>query len=353
MSDVNLQSVLLEYGITAARITKIGGGLINSTWKVTDGETAYILQQINTHVFSDPYLIAANTQLLKGHLKTTGSDYPLVAEIPTSSGKLIVQKAEGHFRLLPFVDNSTTISVVETPEQAYEASCQFGLFTKAFSTFDAARLHTTIPQFHDLALRYAQFVDAVKNGNKNRIAACKNEIEAIQSHAYLVNDWQQSVANSEARQRVTHHDTKISNVLFDDAGRGLCVIDLDTVMPGYFLSDVGDMMRTYLSPANEEEADYSKLQVRPEFFEAVALGYLQNMADTLASVELRSFAKSGGWLTYMQALRFLADYFNDDRYYGARYEQQNLVRANNQLALLRHLLAHEGEFQSFVMRNFR
>jgi aminoglycoside phosphotransferase (APT) family kinase protein len=352
MTEVNLQAVLLQYGITAASATKISGGLINSTWKVTDGEAVYILQQINTHVFSDPYLIAANTQALQTHLRTIGSDYPLVAEIPTTSGELIVQEQGSHFRLLPFVRNSTTISVVATPEQAYQAAYQFGLFTKAFLTFDASRLNTTISQFHDLALRYAQFREAVGNGNRNRIAACKSEIQAINSHAYLVEEWQQFVANADAKQRVTHHDTKISNVLFDEAGRGLCVIDLDTVMPGYFFSDVGDMMRTYLSPANEEEADYSKLQVRPEFFQAVARGYLENLAKSLTAVELQSFVKSGLWLTYMQALRFLTDYFNDDRYYGARYEQQNLVRANNQLILLRELLAHKSDFQSFVIRNF-
>lgn len=353
MTEVNLQSVLCQYGITAAHTTKISGGLINSTWKINDQQKEYILQQINTHVFSDPHLIAANTQLLKKHLKIIGSEYPLVAEIPTFSGELIVQEGADCFRLLPFVRSSTTISIVETPAQAYEAAYQFGLFTKLFSDLDATLLNTTIPQFHDLSLRYTQFFDALKNGNRKRIDACKREIATVDAYAYLVDEWQQFVSSSEARRRVTHHDTKISNVLFGEADQGLCVIDLDTVMPGFFISDVGDMMRTYLSPASEEEADYSKLRVRRAFFEAVAQGYLTNMADALTLFELQSFTKSGVWLTYMQALRFLTDYFTDDRYYGARYEQQNLVRANNQLMLLSDFLAHEDQFQSFVMHNFR
>ena len=142
-----------------------------------------------------------------------------------------------------------------------------------------------------------------------------------------------------------HHDTKISNVLFDKKNRGLCIIDLDTVMPSFFISDVGDMMRTYLSPVSEEEKDFSKIEVRDEFFEAIVRGYLHDMNDELSAIEKNYFVYAGKFLIYMQALRFLTDYFNNDVYYGSKYPQQNFVRANNQIVLLRRLLEKEEKWK--------
>ena len=137
--------------------------------------------------------------------------------------------------------------------------------------------------------------------------------------------------------RVTHHDTKISNVLFDENGKGICVIDLDTIMPGYFISDVGDMFRTYLSPANEEVKDFNAIDVRDDFFRAIVQGYVSTMGTELTEEEKRLILYSGKFIVYMQAMRFLADYCNNDVYYGARYEEQNFVRAGNQLQLLKIL----------------
>ncbi|HLI92543.1 MAG TPA: phosphotransferase, partial [Puia sp.] len=140
------------------------------------------------------------------------------------------------------------------------------------------------------------------------------------------------------RLRVTHHDTKISNVLFDSSDRGLCVIDLDTVMPGYFISDVGDMIRTYVSPASEEEADFDKVLVRGEIYQAIEAGYMEEMGDVLTARERGHFLYGGLYMVYMQALRFLADHLNRDVYYGAKYQGQNFVRAGNQVSLLRKLI---------------
>ncbi|MEP6845974.1 MAG: aminoglycoside phosphotransferase family protein, partial [Panacibacter sp.] len=148
--------------------------------------------------------------------------------------------------------------------------------------------------------------------------------------------------NPEFKKRVTHHDTKISNVLFDSDNKGLCVIDLDTVMPGHFISDVGDMMRTYLSPAGEEESDLSAIEVREAYFEAIVNGYLSEMQDELTTTEKDYFIYAGKFMIYMQALRFMADYLNNDIYYGAKYELHNLNRAINQLTLLNRLVEKES-----------
>jgi aminoglycoside phosphotransferase (APT) family kinase protein len=172
-------------------------------------------------------------------------------------------------------------------------------------------------------------------GNKERIREASGLIQSAREHYRIVETYAKIRQDPDFHLRVTHHDTKISNVLFDAQGKGICVIDLDTVMPGHFISDVGDMMRTYLSPASEEEKDFSKLEVRPDFYRAIREGYLEEMGGQMTLGEKRHFFFAGEFLIYMQALRFLTDYLDNDIYYGRSYENHNLVRAGNQLALLR------------------
>jgi thiamine kinase-like enzyme len=148
---------------------------------------------------------------------------------------------------------------------------------------------------------------------------------------------------------VIHHDTKISNVLFDDEQNGLCVIDLDTVMPGYYLSDVGDMLRTYLSPANEEETNLFKVYIREDIFSAIYRGYMSEMGDVLSEAEKRNFIFSGKMMIYMQAIRFLADFLNNDVYYGAKYPGHNLTRAKNQFKLLKEYIKTEERFRQLTV----
>ena len=162
--------------------------------------------------------------------------------------------------------------------------------------------------------------------------------DELLSYSEIVTEYENIIVNSNFKKRVTHHDTKISNVLFDDAGRGLCVIDLDTVMPGYFISDVGDMMRTYLSPVSEEEKDFNKIEIREDFYKAIVNGYYSEMKDVLTKTEKHYFFYAGTFMIYMQAIRFLKDYLNDDIYYGSKYPGHNLVRAGNQAILLKRLI---------------
>jgi Ser/Thr protein kinase RdoA (MazF antagonist) len=244
----------------------------------------------------------------------------------------------GYYRLFPFITGSHTIDVVETPEQAGEAAIQFGRFTRLMMGLDPMQLHETIPGFHDLGLRYEQYLHAVRNGNRRRVLDAEDLVKKIGKHSGIVNDYIGIRKNPEFKLRVTHHDTKISNVLFDEKDRGLCVIDMDTVMPGYFFSDVGDMMRTYLSPVSEEETDLAKITVREEFYRAIVRGYLAEMGAGLTAAEKNHIYFSGSFMIYMQAIRFLTDHFNDDAYYGARYPGHNFNRAANQVELLEKYL---------------
>jgi len=219
--------------------------------------------------------------------------------------------------------------------------------------FDSAKLKTCIPDFHNLSLRYNHFLAALENGDAQRIKESSSLIEFLKNQSGIVSMYEQIIHDENFRIRVTHHDTKISNVLFDEAGKGLCVIDLDTVMAGYFISDVGDMMRTYLSPVSEEENDFSKIAVRDEFYHAIVNGYFAEMKEVMTPKEMSSFFYAGLFMIYMQAIRFLTDHLLGDPYYGAKYEGHNFVRANNQLVLLQRLLEKQAVLEGQVSASVR
>jgi Ser/Thr protein kinase RdoA (MazF antagonist) len=335
-----MQEILQAFGIKGeSMVTPFGSGLINHTWKVSTADKSYILQRINHDVFTEPANIASNTRVIGDYLAQHSPEYLFVTPVASIDGSDLVRiEGEGFFRLFPFVENSYTKNVVETPKQAYEAAAQFGKFTRLLCGFDARQLKITIPDFHNLSLRYRQFLAAIRDGNKERIAESKQLIDQLRCYSDIESEFASIRINPQFKLRVTHHDTKISNVLFDANDNGICVIDLDTVMPGFFISDVGDMMRTYLCPVSEEEIDFSMIQVREDFYEAVVQGYSSEMKGELTDAEKKSFFFAGKFMIYMQALRFLTDYLNDDVYYGARYESHNLVRAGNQVVLLERLI---------------
>jgi Ser/Thr protein kinase RdoA (MazF antagonist) len=340
-----LATVLQQYNININHcvVQPFGSGLINSTWKIISGDEQYIVQKINHAIFKQPQYIAANISLLAGYLSKTHPDYLFVAPVKTTNNQeMVIADADGYYRIFPFIKNSHTIDVVTNAQQAYEAAKQFGAFTKRLAGFNAADLKTTLPDFHNLSLRYQQFEQALVNGNRQRIQTSPEEINQLKKNKYIVDEFEKVKLNTDFKIRVTHHDTKISNVLFDEQDHGLCVIDLDTVMPGYFISDVGDMLRTYLSPASEEENDFSKLEIRDEYFEAIVNGYLSEMNEELSKKEKQSFIYAGKFMIYMQALRFFTDYLNNDLYYGSKYEGHNLIRAKNQMVLLQLLMGKEN-----------
>ncbi|WCT09853.1 phosphotransferase enzyme family protein [Mucilaginibacter jinjuensis] len=329
--------ILLDFGLNTAdySISSFGSGLINHTLKVSGRGEDFILQQVNTDIFKSPGDIADNIVSIQQYLKQIAPDYLFVSPLLANNGTTLVKSSNGEvYRLFPFVKNSHTVDFVNDEKQAYEAAQQFGRFTRLLKDFDIASLKYPLSDFHNLNLRWNQFITACKNAEKSRFDTAFAEIKQVHEHQDILKTYNQLIEHNEIPLRVIHHDTKISNVLFDDQQNGLCVIDLDTVMPGYYLSDVGDMMRTYLSPANEEETDLDKICIRENIFVAIHNGYLSEMGDALTQAERRHFTFSGQMMIYMQAIRFLTDYFNNDVYYGSRYTGHNLMRAKNQLKLL-------------------
>ncbi|HEY9002977.1 MAG TPA: aminoglycoside phosphotransferase family protein [Mucilaginibacter sp.] len=341
-----LNQILEQFGINALnyQIEEYGSGLINSTWKIS-GEKDYILQRINTDVFKQPEAIAENLSQLQSYLNTKYPDYLFVAPLLALNGSSLAVNEDGIFRLFPFVGNSASIDSVTNYKQAYEAAKQFGKFTFLLKDFEASKLRDTIPSFHDLTLRYKEFEKACLNTSAAKLELAKWAIGEIDKHKDILSTYEELKNSGKLPVRVIHHDAKINNVLFDSEWNGICLIDLDTVMPGYFISDVGDMLRTYLSPANEDEKELSKIVVDGQCFDAIYNGYLSEMGAELTAFEKDHFIYAGKFMIYMQALRFLSDYLNGDVYYHTTYAGQNLNRTNNQLTLLNQLIKLEEKIQ--------
>jgi len=342
--------ILAAFGLDAQKylIENFGGGLINHTWKVS-GDRSYILQRINKSVFKKPEEIAQNIDLVGEYLKQHYPAYLFIAPEKLPGGDSMLHYSDGeYYRLTPFVEDSVCIATLETADEAYEAAKQFGRFSALLSNFESSRLNYTLPDFHNLTLRYNQLQSAIASTSAERLEKATKAIALSEKYKDINDTYHNVVAAGKIPLRVIHHDTKISNVLFDGDRKGLCVIDLDTIMPGYITSDLGDMMRTYLSPAGEEENEFGKVCVRTEVFKALIEGYFAEMGTILTAQEKRLVVYSGKFMIYMQAIRFLADYLNNDIYYGSKYPGHNLVRAENQFTLLEHYVALEDEFEAIV-----
>lgn len=342
------ENILRIYGLDPqkANVQQFGDGLINHTWRVHTAEKNYILQKVNDDVFKRPGDIDQNISLLRDYLKEENPDYLFISPLAATNGESLIHMEKGYYRLFPFVEGSVSLNALTKKEEAYEAAKQFGKFSKILDGFKVEDLNITIPNFHNLVLRYDQFTKACNEASAERLEKADESIKFINGQQEIVNTYQEILSNAEIPLRVIHHDTKISNVLFDENDSGLCVIDLDTVMPGYFISDVGDMMRTYLSAVSEEETDFSKIHIRKDFYKAIYDGYMGEMRNVLTDAEKPYFIYAGKFIIYMQAIRFLADYLQDDIYYGAKYEDHNFKRANNQITLLKQYLEIESELRN-------
>ncbi len=327
-----MQTIFDQYGWENAIAIPLSQGLINQTYELQTAQGAFILQNINTQVFKDPYAIDHNIKSIGQYYNTTVPDQLYTHLVPNLRGETLIEWEGKHYRAFKKIEGFA-LDVLTNADQAKQAAHQFGKFTASLSEFPIEALKVTIPHFHDLALRYHQFEQALIHGDTKRMATAKDAIQFLQSHQSYVKKWLDFTSNKEAHLRVTHHDTKISNVLFKDEN-AICVIDLDTTMPGYFISDIGDMCRTYLCPVNEACQDLSQIKIIPERWTAIQNGYLEAMGEFLTSFEKDHFAFSGQCIIYMQALRFITDYLQLDQYYKIDRPSQNLDRTLNQHQLL-------------------
>jgi Ser/Thr protein kinase RdoA (MazF antagonist) len=335
------ESLCSLYGWEKAttQLESISVGLINSTYKVITLNNSLILQIVNNQVFKIPSDIDHNINLVSNHLKVHHPNYLFISPITNQYGQTLTILGGKYYRVFPFVPDSRTYTMGQSIQQSFDAAKQFGQFTFNCKQLNNNDLKVIIVDFHQLSNRFKQFKLAVEPADSKRIETAQKWIEYASSMSFLVAIYEAFIQHHDTKKRVTHHDTKISNVLFDKSDNALCIIDLDTIMPGYFLSDLGDMLRTFCCTVSEEESDLEKMAIIPEQVEAVIDGYCTAMANELSPFERSHLHYSGAMMMLMQALRFLTDYLENDRYYGAKYPEHNVVRAANQFRLLELFLA--------------
>ncbi|MES2416902.1 MAG: aminoglycoside phosphotransferase family protein [Bacteroidota bacterium] len=347
------KEIVEAYGFTtdAIKLQQIGSGHINRTYLLSllHHDEQYILQNINTQVFKDPFAIANNIEAVATYLTAHYPAYLFPTPLATLNGDLMVYHNDEYWRLLPYVKDTVAFDTLSEPKQAYEAAKQFGKLSYLLHHFDTSVLKPTIPGFHDLAWRYEQFTFALNTADVNLKAQTEAEIETALNYHFIVDYYRSYEHRKDFPDRVMHHDTKISNVLLAESDdHGVCVIDLDTLMPGKFISDLGDMMRTYLCAFSENEPDIDKIKIRLPYFEATVKGYLSEMAPILTATEKELILFAGKYIVYMQALRFLTDYLNGNIYYPIAYPSQNLDRAKNQFKLLSEFFKNEAILQDII-----
>ena len=329
---------------------EIGNGHINSTFKVTtDAGMEYVLQLINKHVFKNPQKLMENvcsvTQFIRSHSKDPRSALHF---LPTHTGAFYHKDEEGEYwRLYDFV-GGFTMDQPESDEDFYQSALAFGRFQELLSDFPAETLYETIPNFHNTPDRFRQFKEAVSRDAAGRVAAVQSDIDAILELEETASALQKQLDAGALPLRVTHNDTKLNNVLLDKRTRkSLCVLDLDTVMPGLSAHDFGDSIRFGAATAVEDEPDTSKMKLDLHLFEVYTKGFLE-AATSLTETEIRMLPLGAVTMTLELVVRFLGDYLDGDKYFKTAYPEHNLVRARAQFALAKDMLAKLPEMERIV-----
>jgi hypothetical protein len=332
-----------------------GSGHINDTYCLEFDQggapVRYILQRINHLVFKNPAALMENVQRVTEHLgqkaaAQSDASRRVLTLIPALDGRPHYADAQGNFwRVYIFIEKARTFDAVESTQQAFQAAKAFGQFQKLLADLPAPRLHDTIPDFHHTPKRFAALEKAIAADAVNRALAAKPEIEFAmrrQADTHILLD-------AKLPERVTHNDTKFNNVMLDDAtGEGICVIDLDTVMPGLALYDFGDMVRTTTSPTKEDELDLSKVRMQLPMFAALAQGYLASAAEFLTLPEKKLLSFSGKLITLEIGLRFLTDHLAGDTYFKVHRPGHNLDRCRTQFKLVESIEQQESAMNKLV-----
>ena len=329
------------------QVTKAGSGHINETYIAAGNQQSWIVQRLNHRVFTQPEAIEQNIQRCQAYLQEKDPNYLFLAPITNQKGAYTTKIADSYWRIFPFISGGIAFDTLSDPKQAYEAAKKFGELSRLLNGIHLDNFKETIPAFHDLSLRFKQFEQALTKAAKQLKEAAAQAIALALAHREIVYTFEK--LKKTLPLRIQHHDTKVSNVLLHkDTYTGVCLIDLDTLMPGYFLSDVGDMMRTYLCAYDENESDLEKITVREEYFKAIVSGYLSEMVEVLSSEEKAELLFAGKFILYMQALRFLSDFLQGNTYYPISYPEQNLIRSLNQFQLLQSILEKEKNLEQII-----
>ena len=353
IANISFEGSLLRY-------TPYGSGHINDTFAVYfgfEGAThRYILQRINTDIFTDPDSLMENivgvTSYLRREIEARGGDYTreTLNIVPTLDGRPYYRDSKGGaWRGYLFIENATTFDTVKDPKDFYSAARTFGKFQNLLQNYPAATLHETIAKFHDTAKRYRDFEAAVAADKLGRAKDVEAEIAFVRAHEADTHVLVDALAAGKLPLRVTHNDTKLNNVMIDDAtGEGIAVIDLDTVMPGLAAYDFGDSIRFGASTAAEDEKDLDRVRMDISLYEIYLKGFLETAGDGLSDAEKKSLPMGAKLMTLECGMRFLADYLEGDVYFRLHYPEQNLDRCRTQFKLVADMERQWAEMEALV-----
>jgi len=341
MKLLTIQKAAAQFGAGEPIIESLGEGLIHRTYKITfpANESRIVLQCLNQTTFPQPENIINNYRIISQYLKYQTHSLHIPEMILTATGRLFWIDEEGNFwRGTEFVNNSYAPSLLGNEKEAWLVAASFAKFTLSLEELNADQLETIIPDFHNLSFRYEQFETAIQKANIQRLLKSTHVIAEFRQRKFLVNFYEKIKTSEDYKIRVMHHDCKISNILFDKTTKQvICPVDLDTTMPGYYFSDIGDMIRTMACTVDENSTRWEDIDVQKKYYQAIIDGYMQITRSTFSMEEQKHIHHAGILLIYMQALRFLTDFLNNDIYYKTNYPEQNLNRALNQLILLEKL----------------
>ncbi|MDR3141126.1 MAG: aminoglycoside phosphotransferase family protein [Tannerellaceae bacterium] len=355
-----LINILEQFELTdkAVSVTPFGNGHINDTLKVTTdkGEEKYILQRINHHIFTNVDMLQNNIHRVTSHVRKkleekgeSDIERKVLTFLPAKDGKFYYFDGDGYWRVCLFIPRSKSYEEV-TPELSYEAGKAFGNFQAMLADIPEGALGETIPNFHNMEFRLQQFHDAIKENAAGRLDEVTELVAGIEKRAKAMCIQEDLYREGKLKKRINHCDTKVNNVMFDEDGKALCVIDLDTVMPGFVLSDIGDFIRTGANTGAEDDENLDNVTVDMNIFQAYTRGYMETAHSFLTPLEISLLPYGGRLLTCMQTVRFLTDYINGDTYYKIHHPKHNLQRTKAQFKLLQSLEANMDKMDDFMKR---
>lgn len=357
MKNMYLQ-ILEKFNLAdeAMEVVPFGNGHINDTFKIIgkDTEARFILQRINHHIFNHVDILQNNIRIVTSHIrkKLEGKgendiDRKVLTFLSTDEGQNYYFDGENYWRVCLMIPRSRSFEKI-TPALSYQAGKAFGDFQSMLSDIPEGTLKETIPNFHNMEFRLTQFREAVNNDPAHRLKEVQNLVNEIESRAESMCVQEQMYRSGELKKRINHCDTKVNNILFDEEGNVLCVIDLDTVMPGFVLSDFGDFIRTGANTGLEDDENLDRVGVDMDIFRAYAKGYLETARSFLTPLEVSLLPYGARLLTYMQTVRFLTDYIHGDVYYKIHKPCHNLIRTKAQFKLLQSLEAAQEEMDDYI-----
>lgn len=359
MQEINkLREVVSQFIIPANNldINPLGAGHINDSYKVVNGNNAYVLQRINHSIFKNVDQLQSNIMRVTMHIRqklmhmgVNDIDRKVLTLVPAKDGALYFEDVDGNYwRMTYFIEDSKSYDEIN-PELAYRAGLAFGDFQSMLADLPGEPLHETIPNFHNMEFRLEQFRSSVSSDRVGRVSEVSGLIKEIEERAEEMCKQERMHREGNLPKRINHCDTKVNNILFDSNDKVLCVVDLDTVMPGYVLSDFGDFIRTGANKGAEDDPNLNNISLDIDIFEGYAKGYLKNAKAFLTDTEVENLAFGAKLLTYMQTVRFLTDFIDGDIYYKISYGNHNLVRSNAQFKFLQCLEENFDRMQEIVM----